>query len=100
MRPTEHALKRSLKKEVNDMSEFKTRIAGTGSFLPEKVLTNADIEKMVETSDSWIVERTGIRERRIAPKEMATSDLALIAAKRALEAAGKLPKDIDMIMFA
>ena len=58
------------------------RIAGVGSYVPPEVLTNADLEKMVDTSDAWIVERTGIRERRIAGKEVATSDLAREAALR------------------
>jgi len=79
---------------------YKTKILGTGGYLPEGILTNADIEKMVDTNDAWIVERTGIRERHIAPKHMATSDLALIAAQRAIEAAKIKPTDIDMIIFA
>ncbi len=79
---------------------YKTKILGTGGYLPEGILTNADIEKLVDTNDAWIVERTGIRQRHIAPKNMATSDLALIAAQRAIEAAKISPKDIDMIIFA
>jgi 3-oxoacyl-[acyl-carrier-protein] synthase-3 len=81
-------------------SLYKTQIAGTGSYVPEHILTNADIEKLVETSNSWIVERTGIRERRIASKDQATSDLALIAAQNALTAAKLDPKDVEMIIFA
>jgi 3-oxoacyl-[acyl-carrier-protein] synthase-3 len=81
-------------------SFYRTRISGTGSYLPEKVLTNADIEKMVETSDAWIVERTGIRERHIAAADQVTSDLGLIAAQRAIKAAGLTAQDIDMIIFA
>ena len=65
-----------------------SRIAGTGSYLPEKVLTNADLEKMVDTSDEWIVSRSGIRERHIAEPEQTTSDLAYEASLKALEAAG------------
>ncbi|HEX7512147.1 MAG TPA: beta-ketoacyl-ACP synthase III [Candidatus Methylomirabilis sp.] len=76
------------------------RIIGTGSYLPPKVLTNADLEKLVDTSDEWIVTRTGISERRIAPEEEATSDLALRAAQAALEAAGLDPADLDMILVA
>jgi len=76
------------------------RIIGTGSYLPPKVLTNADLEKLVDTSDEWIVTRTGISERRIAPEEEATSDLALRAAQSALEAAGLDPADLDMILVA
>lgn len=76
------------------------RIIGTGSYLPPKVLTNADLEKLVDTSDEWILTRTGIVERRIAPEEEATSDLALRAAQAALEAAGVDPADLDMILVA
>lgn len=77
-----------------------SRIIGTGSYLPEKVLTNADLEKMVETSDDWIVSRTGIRERRIAAEGQTTSDLALEASKKALDAAGVTKDEIDLIIFA
>jgi 3-oxoacyl-[acyl-carrier-protein] synthase-3 len=72
----------------------------TGSYLPEKVLTNFDLEKMVDTSDEWIRTRTGIRERRIAEKDMATSDLVTEAAKDALKNANLAPQDIDCIMVA
>lgn len=75
-------------------------IIGTGAYLPEKVLTNKDLEKMVDTSDEWIVSRTGIRERRIASEEQASSDLALPAAERALEAAGISAADLDLIIVA
>lgn len=78
---------------------YVTRISGTGSYLPEKLLTNFDLEKLVETNDAWIVERTGIKHRHIARPDQATSDLALIAAQRALEAAKLSPKDLDMIIF-
>lgn len=77
-----------------------SRILGTGHYLPPIVRTNHDLEKMVETSDAWIVERTGIRERRIAPPEIATSDMATAAAKAALEAAELAPTDIDLILVA
>lgn len=77
-----------------------SRIIGTGSYLPEKVLTNADLEKMVETSDEWIFSRTGIRERRIAAEGQTTSDLALEASKKALDAAGVTKDEIDLIIFA
>jgi 3-oxoacyl-[acyl-carrier-protein] synthase III len=76
------------------------RIIGTGSYVPPKVLTNADLEKLVDTSDEWILTRTGIVERRIAPEEEATSDLALPAAQAAMEAAGLDPADLDMILVA
>ena len=75
-----------------------SRIAGTGSYLPEKVLTNADLEKMVETSDEWIQTRTGIRERHIAADDQTTSDLGYQAALRALEAAGIEASQLDMIV--
>ncbi len=74
------------------------RIAGTGSYLPDKVLTNADLEKLVETSDEWIQERTGIRERRVAADGQTTGDLAEIAARRAMEAAGVDASEIDLIV--
>jgi len=75
-------------------------IAGTGMYVPDRVLTNADFERMVETSDEWIRERTGIRERRIAAPEQASSDLALIACQRALDMAGLEPADVDHIVLA
>jgi len=79
---------------------MKARIAGTGSYAPSKVLTNADLEGMVATSDEWIRERTGIRERRIAGVGEACSDLAVQAGRRALEAAGVSAADLDMILVA
>jgi 3-oxoacyl-[acyl-carrier-protein] synthase-3 len=75
-------------------------IVGTGMYVPERVLTNADLEKMVDTTDSWIVERTGIRERRIARADEASSDMAVVAAQRALESAGLSPEDLDQIIVA
>ena len=75
------------------------RITGTGSYLPERVLTNADLEKLVETSDEWITTRTGIRERRIAAEGETTGDLAFHAATRALEAAGVDARELDMIVL-
>jgi 3-oxoacyl-[acyl-carrier-protein] synthase-3 len=74
-----------------------SRIAGTGSYLPERVLTNADIEKLVDTTDEWIRDRTGISERRIAAEGQTTGDLAEVAARRAMAAAGVEAADIDMI---
>lgn len=79
---------------------MKARIAGTGSYAPVKVLTNADIERMVATSDEWIRERTGIRERHIAGAGEACSDLAVQAGKWALAAAGIAATDLDMILVA
>jgi 3-oxoacyl-[acyl-carrier-protein] synthase-3 len=75
-------------------------IAGTGMYVPDRVLTNADFERMVETSDEWIVARTGIRERHIGAPEQASSDLALIAARRALEMANVEAGEIDHIVLA
>ena len=75
------------------------RIAGTGAYLPERIMTNAELEAMVETSDQWIRERTGIRERHIAGDNEATCDLAEHAS-RALEAAGRSPRDVDLIVVA
>jgi 3-oxoacyl-[acyl-carrier-protein] synthase III len=76
----------------------RSRILGTGHFLPPIVRTNLDLEKMVETTDAWITERTGIRERRVAPEGMVTSDMATAAARNALEMAGLKPTDLDMII--
>lgn len=77
-----------------------SRIIATGSYLPARILTNADLEKLVETSDQWIVERTGIRERHIAAEGELTSDLATAAASSALEAAGIQPNDLDLLLVA
>jgi len=76
------------------------RITGTGSYLPEKVLTNKDLEAMVDTSDQWIRERTGIVKRHIAVDGQTTCDLAEQAALQAIKAAGKSPQDIDLIILA
>ncbi|HMK43484.1 MAG TPA: beta-ketoacyl-ACP synthase 3, partial [Dissulfurispiraceae bacterium] len=76
----------------------RARIISTGSYVPQKVLTNRDLEKMVETSSEWIIERTGISERHIASKSETTSDLAAEAAKAALKTAGVKAKDIDLII--
>ena len=77
---------------------YGSRIAGTGASVPERVLSNADLERIVSTSDEWIVTRTGISERRIAADSQATSDLAEEAARRALEAAAVDPLDVDLIL--
>ncbi len=77
-----------------------SRIAGTGSYLPSRILTNAELEKMVDTSDEWIFTRTGIRERHIAAENELTSDLALNAARNAIASAGIAPDDIDLIIVA
>ncbi|MDH3887705.1 MAG: ketoacyl-ACP synthase III [Gammaproteobacteria bacterium] len=77
-----------------------SRITGTGSYLPEKVLTNHDLEKIMDTSDEWIRDRTGIYKRHIAAGGETTCDLAEIAASRAMEAAGRTPRQIDLIVLA
>ena len=75
-----------------------SRIAGTGRFLPERVLTNQDLERIVDTSDEWIRTRTGMERRHIAADEQAASDLAIPAARAALDAAGCSPNDIDLVV--
>jgi 3-oxoacyl-[acyl-carrier-protein] synthase-3 len=77
-----------------------TVIAGTGSYVPEKVMTNADLERIVDTTDEWITARTGISERRIASDTQATSDLALEAAKKALADAGVSPEEVELVLVA
>jgi len=76
----------------------RASITGIGSYLPSKVLTNFDLEKMVDTSNDWIVQRTGIKERRIVENGVTTSDIATQASLRAMEDAGVSPKDLDMII--
>lgn len=76
----------------------RTQIIGTGSYAPEKVLTNADLEKIVDTTDAWITERTGIRQRRVAAPGESTSDMAVQAALRALEMAGVRPEELGLII--
>ena len=77
-----------------------SRIAGTGSYLPPKVVTNDDLAKKLDTSDEWIRERTGIRQRHIADESQASSDLALEASRKALDAAGVAASDLDLIIVA
>lgn len=77
-----------------------SRISGTGSFLPAKVLTNKDLEEIVDTTDQWIRERTGIRQRHVVSEGESCSDLAEGAARRALESAGLEPSDLDLIVVA
>jgi len=79
---------------------MRARIVGTGMAVPEKILTNADIEKMVDTSDEWILTRTGIRERRMAAPDEALSDFAIPAAERALEMAGVDGSEVDLVICA
>lgn len=75
-------------------------VAGTGSYVPDRVLTNEDLEKMVDTSDEWITQRTGMKERRLAAPDQTTSDLAAQAAFKVLEDAGETPADVDLIVIA
>ena len=77
-----------------------SRLIGTGSYLPEKILSNHDLEKIMDTSDDWIRERTGISQRHIAAGDETTCDLAEVAATRAMDMAGKTPRQIDLIVFA
>ena len=78
----------------------KVGIIGLGAYLPERILTNKELEKMVDTTDEWITTRTGIKERRIAREDEATSDMATEAAKRALKDANLTAADIDLIIVA
>ena len=82
------------------MNNTYSRIVGTGSYLPQKVLTNRDLELAVDTTDEWIYTRTGIRQRHIAADDEKTSDLALKASRSALRAAGIAPGDLDLIVMA
>ena len=77
-----------------------SRIIATGSYLPERVMLNADLEAMVETTDAWIQERTGIKQRHIIADDQVTSDLAVAAAKQALTRSGLTPNDIDLVLVA
>lgn len=81
-------------------TKLRATIAGIGAAVPEKIVTNYDLEKMVDTSDEWIRTRTGIRERRIAPETMATSQLAEESARQALAQAGISPDELDLILVA
>ncbi|MEL7453101.1 MAG: 3-oxoacyl-ACP synthase, partial [Pseudomonadota bacterium] len=82
------------------MTNFVSQIAGVGSYLPSRVMTNDDLSALVDTSDQWIRERTGIRERHIAAEGELTSDLAVAAARDAMEMAGIGAGDIDLIVMA
>src|SRR5216117_128005 len=96
--PTDAAFKFEISNLKSQMANFGAIIAGTGSCLPEKRLTNDELAKMVDTNDEWIVQRTGIRERRIAGSSETTASLGTAAARRAVEAAGLEPKDIDLVL--
>lgn len=82
------------------MSQIRAVIQSTGSYLPEKVLTNQDLEKIVDTSDEWITQRSGIKSRHIAADDEATSDMAIAAARQAMEAGGFSADDIDGVIVA
>jgi 3-oxoacyl-[acyl-carrier-protein] synthase-3 len=82
------------------VSVTRSAVTGVGSYLPEQVVTNADLAKIVDTSDEWIVERTGIRQRHRARDDEPTSDLAVAAARRALADAGRTPEEVDLIVVA
>ena len=82
------------------MSVIRSAVTGVGSYLPENIVTNDDLSKIVDTSDEWIVERTGIRQRHKARDDQPTSDLAVEAARKALEDAGRTAADVDLIIVA
>jgi len=84
--------------ELNQV--LRSAVTGVGGYLPDEIVTNADLAKFVDTTDEWIVERTGIRQRHRAAPDQAVSDLAVEAARRALTAAGRTPADIDLIIIA
>ena len=79
---------------------YRSKVSGSGSYLPEKILSNFDLEKMVDTNDQWITERTGIKRRHIAADHEACSDLSFVATERALKDAGLTSQDLDMIIVA
>ena len=85
---------------MTDLNTFRAVVGGTGAYLPEKILTNKDLEKSLDTSDAWITKRTGIRERRIAAEGESTSTMAAKAGKQALVDSGIGPKEVDMIIVA
>ncbi len=86
--------------EGSSVSKRSVTIIGTGSYVPERILTNADLEKMVDTTDEWIVSRSGIRERHIARADEVTSDMAAEASRRALAQAGVAAEEVDLIIVA
>ena len=85
---------------VRDLSKIRSVVCGCGSYLPEKVLTNHDLEKIVDTTNEWIIQRTGIQERHIAQDHETTSFLGVQAARKALEHSGYKPEDIDLVICA
>lgn len=80
--------------------KHNVKILSTGRFVPERILSNHDLEKMVDTSDEWITQRTGIKERRIVDGKLSTTDLAVQAARNAMQKAGILPDEIDLVVVA
>jgi len=82
------------------VSVLRSAVRGVGGYLPERIITNAQLAEVVDTSDAWIRERTGITERRRVAEGQATSDMALEAARQALERAGRAPADVDLIIVA
>src|SRR5579862_9630492 len=84
----------------SSLSAMHSRVAGTGGYLPAQVVTNADLERRIETSDAWVQSRTGIRQRHVAADDECTSDLALAAAREALAAAQIAASDVDLIVVA
>jgi 3-oxoacyl-[acyl-carrier-protein] synthase-3 len=95
-----HSKKPNLRNPRPQRPARPVHIVGTGSYVPDRVLTNADLEKMVDTTDEWITSRSGIKERRIAPDYLCTSDMAAEAARRAMEQAGIREDEIDLIICA
>jgi len=93
-------MKRQPRSRPHSTNRRSVSIIGTGSYVPEKILTNEELSRMVDTSDEWIITRTGIKERRIAAKDEQTSDMATKAALRAIEQAKISPKDINLILVA
>ena len=85
---------------MKNHSKFMAKIAGTGMYVPAKVLNNSDLEKTLNTSDEWIYTRTGIRERRIANDDESSSTFAIAASKKALESANIAPKEVDLIIVS
>jgi len=85
---------------METMKPRRIKITGTGMYVPEKILTNQDLEKMVDTSDEWITTRTGIKERHITAPHETTADMAITAGQRAIQDAGLKAKDIDMVLVA
>ena len=83
---------------VRNGTRQRARLAAVGSYVPEKIMTNADFEALVDTSDEWIVSRTGIRERRVAAPDQTTADLAELAARDILRRTNLDPKDLDLII--